>query len=114
MKIFSTIQNFSEIITSFDIIEFLKDEKVAKSKVKATLKNNSVLWIREVTFKGQIISYSYYWLRSDNTIIIGWDNAPHHQEIETFPHHKHVGKNIEPSKETSLDHVLTYISKFFK
>ncbi len=112
MEILDTIQSFSEILSSFNIIEFLEDERVTKSKVKVTLRNNSVLWIREVGFKDQIISYSYYWLRSDNSIIIGWDNAPHHQDIETFPHHKHIGKNIEPSQETSLEHVLTYISKF--
>lgn len=67
------------------------------------------MWIREVAFKDHVFAYSYYWLRSDNSIIIGWDNAPHHQEIETFPHHKHIGKNVESSQETSLDQVLTYI-----
>jgi len=71
MEILDTLEKFSEIIASFDIIEFLEDERVTKSKVKVTLKNYSVLWIREVGFKDQTISYSYYWLRSDNSLIIG-------------------------------------------
>ena len=109
MEILDTLEKFSEIIVSFDIIEFLEDERITKAKAKVTLKNYSVLWIREVSFKDQTISYSYYWLRSDNSLIIGWDNAPHHQEIETFPHHKHIGKNAKSSQETSLSQVLTYI-----
>ena len=109
MEILDTLGHFPEIIVSFDIIEFLEDERITKSKVKVTLKNYSVLWIREVGFKDQTISYSYYWLRSDNSVIIGWDNAPHHPEIETFSHHKHIGKNVESSQETSLSKVLTYI-----
>ena len=39
--------------------------------------------------------YSYYWLRPDETVIIGWDNAPHHESAITFPHHKHVPPDIK-------------------
>jgi hypothetical protein len=37
----------------------------------------------------KIVIY-YYWLTPDNQLKIGWDNAPHHVELENFPHHKHV------------------------
>lgn len=29
--------------------------------------------------------YSYYWLTDVNELKIGWDNAPHHTRLETFP-----------------------------
>ena len=51
MEILDTLEKFSEIIVSFDIIEFLEDERITKAKAKVTLKNYSVLWIREVSFK---------------------------------------------------------------
>ena len=40
-------------------------------------------------------------------MIIRWDNAPD-WDLETFPHHKHigVGGNVEPSFERTLDQVL--------
>jgi hypothetical protein len=55
--------------------------------------------------------YSYYWLTSENTLKIGWDNAPHHTRISTHPHHKHVARqsNIQPSAEICLEDVLTAI-----
>ncbi len=39
----------------------------------------------------------------------GYDNAAHHKEISTFPHHKHVGTEIKPSKEIGLAEVLSEI-----
>lgn len=50
-------------------------------------------------------------MNADNTLIIRWDNAPNHKEVETFPHHKHVEKeeNVKSSEEMSLNMVLSYI-----
>lgn len=55
--------------------------------------------------------YSYYWLTSTNELKIGWDNAPHHTQLETFPHHKHVEQreNLQPSTETCLEEVMQTI-----
>ncbi|HBY98234.1 MAG TPA: hypothetical protein DEP84_30530, partial [Chloroflexi bacterium] len=55
--------------------------------------------------------YSYSWLTASNELKIGWDNAPHHTHLETFPHHKHVTRqeNLQPSFETSLEDVVAFI-----
>jgi len=55
--------------------------------------------------------YSYYWLTADDELEIGWDNAPHHVQLENFPHHKHIGNhsNLQPSYETCLEDVMTVI-----
>jgi hypothetical protein len=39
-------------------------------------------------------------------MIVRWDNAPHHPEIQSFPHHKHVGRTIEASKDMTVELVL--------
>jgi len=55
--------------------------------------------------------YSYYWLTPNNELKIGWDNAPHHTHLESYPHHKHVGRqeNLVPSSETRLEDVMPVI-----
>ncbi|OQY52061.1 MAG: hypothetical protein B6245_23930 [Desulfobacteraceae bacterium 4572_88] len=60
---------------------------------------------------GQIRRYNYYWLTSDNELRIGWDNAPHHRQLESFPHHKHVKRqdNMQVSAETCLEEVMRVI-----
>jgi hypothetical protein len=63
-------------------------------------------------WNGEVVErYSYYWLTATNELKIGWDNAPHHTRLATFPHHKHVGhqRNIQPSTETRLEEVMTFI-----
>jgi hypothetical protein len=63
-------------------------------------------------WRGQVLfRYSYYWLSSDTSLKIGWDNVPHHRELENFPHHKHVGKKGSrvASYETCLEDVMTFI-----
>jgi Family of unknown function (DUF6516) len=54
---------------------------------------------------------SYYWLTTTNELKIGWDNVPHHTHLATFPHHKRDGhqSNIQPSTETRLEEVMTFI-----
>lgn len=55
--------------------------------------------------------YSYYWLTAGNELKIGWDNAPHHQQLENYPHHKHIAtkNSLEPSAESCLEDVMAVI-----
>lgn len=107
-----TIEQFSDIVESIEKLELSEEEHVSKIRAKLKLFDGSALWIREVWIKDEIEVYSYYWLRPDETIIIGWDNAPHHKEIGTFPHHRHIGNKIEPSQEKDLRNILSFIRNF--
>lgn len=80
-------------------------------KVIICLKDGSNLRVTEQWKSGILIRYSYYWLTSENTMKIGWDNAPHHRKLENFPHHKHVEhqNNFQPSEERCLEEVMTVI-----
>ena len=77
------------------------------------LKNGTNLRVAE-QWAGEVLKrYSYYWLNSADELKVGWDNAPHHTQMESFPHHKHVGQrgNLQPSRETSLEEVMGVILK---
>ncbi len=75
------------------------------------LKDETNLRLTEQWNGNQLERYSYYWLTKTNALIIGWDNAPHHIRLETFPHHKHAGSqtNLQPSTETRLEEVMAFI-----
>lgn len=76
------------------------------------LKDGTNLRVTEQWYGVTLERYSYYWLTADNELKIGRDNAPQHDRLDNYPHHKHVGskKSIEPSYETSLEDVMTVIS----
>jgi len=75
------------------------------------LKDGSTLRVTEQWAAKVLKRYSYYWLNPDNELKIGWDNAPHHTQLELFPHHKHVYRqnNLRPSAETCLEDVMRVI-----
>lgn len=112
-EVVKLVKEFADVIDSVEVVELTKDEHVSRTKIKLRLLDATTLWIREVEAYESIVAYSYYWLRPNNSIIIGWDNAPHHKEKETFPHHRHIGKNIEPSQQTNIREVMKFIRDFF-
>jgi len=108
------VEEFSDIVEVTEKLELSEEEQVTRLKARLGLCDGTILWVREIWLKEVMEAYSYYWLRPDETIIIGWDNAPHHKEVGTFPHHKHIGNKIEPSHEKNLRDVLSFIRNFLE
>ncbi|MGQ9723658.1 MAG: toxin-antitoxin system TumE family protein [Candidatus Jordarchaeum sp.] len=46
-----------------------------------------------------------------DAVLTRWDNAPHHSELETYPHHKHTATRVWKCSETSLASILEIIEK---
>src|SRR3990172_1803811 len=46
---------------------------------------------------GRKIKYRYHCMDTGQELVFRYDNAPHHPEVDTFPHHKHVLEHIEAS-----------------
>jgi hypothetical protein len=63
----------------------------------------------------EVYKYSYHYQGLNGNLIFRYDMAPHHPEIETFPHHKHVQSNklkavTPPSLAAVLDEISDLIS----
>lgn len=84
---------------------FTREERhgFAFIKVGLRLADGSSLRIWEKCRGRRLEKYSYYWLDPANECVMGWDNAPHHRTIPTFPHHKHVGNEVRAAKEKLPD-----------
>jgi hypothetical protein len=56
------------------------------------------------------IHYAYTYLRAGQRVF-RYDNAPHHPEIVTHPHHKHIGiaDRLAPAEPPSLSQILAEI-----
>ncbi len=110
----SVFKKYSEIILSYRIIKFEQFGHLFKLRAEIELIDHSRLFIRE-TVIGTKRKYSYHWQTSDQKLLIRWDNAPD-WNIETFPHHKHVGADgpVESSYERTLEQVLIFLQKSIK
>lgn len=102
---------FQDIISQVEVLEYSREADVERIKLKICLKDGSCLRLLETIVDGALRCYSYYWLDEENRLIIGWDNAPHHLEIATYPHHKHIGdqRHVRPSMEKNFEEVLSFI-----
>ncbi|MCZ6677557.1 MAG: DUF6516 family protein [Candidatus Poribacteria bacterium] len=82
-------------------------------KAKLYFTDGSFLEFREyVNTRGvavQKYSYSYHFQKGSE-LIFRYDNAPHHQSVATFPHHKHLHSGtVVAATEPDLDQVLQEI-----
>ena len=86
-------------------------------RLRGTLINDDTFeifeYIRIIQNSIEVIRYSYHWQDSSNRLIRRWDNARHHPQIRTFPHHVHIGveDNIQKSEGMSVDLFLRYIEQ---
>jgi hypothetical protein len=56
------------------------------------------------------VQYAYTYVRAGRRVF-RYDNAPHHPEIVSYPHHKHIGAadRLAPADQPSLNQVLAEI-----
>lgn len=72
------------------LLEFLEFIAVAEGKISKT-------------------KYRYHYQRGEQ-VVFRYDNAPHHPNVETHPHHKHMGDEVLATQEPTLESVLKEIA----
>lgn len=61
----------------------------------------------------QRLKYRYHFQNTKSELVIRWDNAPHHPEINTHPHHAHLPQNqVKASPKMSIPQALEAILPF--
>lgn len=100
----------SQIVKNYSILDFKQGENYYYLKAQISFQDNSCLMIR-VFMSEDDYNYSFHWQDINEELIIRWDNSPHHKDISTYPHHKHVEGMTKPSKEISLKEVMKFIEK---
>jgi len=111
--ILDILQRHATIITHYEVIRFDVVGDAYQLICQLNLSDGSILHVRDYLFMDGMRKYSFYWQTAVGECILRWDNAPHHQSVDTFPFHAHHGKEerIEPSPPMSLEKVLAYIER---
>ena len=108
---------FSKTIKSFIILRERISENDGHLRIKCSLANNDLLEFSIYAEKREEISsienYSFHWQRNDGKLVCRWDNTPHHPEIESFPHHVHIGseEHVEPSNAMDVPALLKILNE---
>ena len=56
-----------------------------------------------------ITDYRYHYMNADGQMIFRYDNAPHHRELNTFPHHKHLQAGLQCAVMPTIKDILEEI-----
>jgi hypothetical protein len=104
------LAKYSDVISSYKISKFEHFGQILRFRAELILTDNTILYVRETVLSMSIRIYSYHWQDCHGRLIMRWDNAPD-WDVETFPHHVHVGKEdaVEPSFDRTLDQVLLVV-----
>jgi hypothetical protein len=60
-----------------------------------------------------VLKYRYQLLNEYNVNLVRWDNAPHHPELSTYPHHIHLSNKVQESSVITIRSVLDQLPNFF-
>ena len=109
--IFDILSKYSSVISDYQVIKYRFFKTSYEVILKITIKDDSILFVRDYLFTDGKRKYSFHWQNPDEDCIYRWDNVPHHQKTNTFPFHKHIGKTeiVENSEVMNLEKVLLFI-----
>ena len=85
-------------------------------RYRLTLQDDSLLEMFEFfeiqVNKVEVIKYSFHWQSDEGKFIKRWDNAAHHPEIETYPHHLHEGAEdlVLPYQPVTSEEILQIVT----
>lgn len=79
---------------------FIIDSSILEIAIFASKSRNAI----------SIDKYRFHYIDKQGSMMFRYDNAPHHQKMSSFPHHKHLSEKITSATMPSLRDVLNEIS----
>jgi Family of unknown function (DUF6516) len=107
----------SPVVHSFQIREREARLHEGFIRIRAVLTNGDVLEAFEFVVVTpdavQTRTYRLHWQQGDGRLKRRRDNAPHHRDVLTFPHHVHVGPidQVESATPMTIRQALAYIEE---
>ncbi|KKM95453.1 hypothetical protein LCGC14_1188020 [marine sediment metagenome] len=82
-------------------------------RLKGFLNEKDYIEIFEFYFSGNLLKYSYAFIKQD-TCVLRYNNASHHKELKTFPHHKHYKDSINELEKPNLKEFVRELTELKK
>jgi hypothetical protein len=99
----------TEIITdkSVDYREFSAREGMLRGRLLFI--DGSMLEFMEYLQEENRLKYRFHLVDKESNMVFRYDNAPHHKDVSSFPHHKHLPSNVTESDDKGIMDVLDEI-----
>jgi hypothetical protein len=99
----------AEIIAdkSVDLREFSATEGMLRGRLLFV--DGSMLEFMEYLKEENRLKYRFHLMDKEGNIVFRYDNTPHHKDVSSFPHHKHLPINVVESDEIGIMDILDEI-----
>lgn len=99
----------AEIIAdkSVDLREFSATEGMLFGRLLFV--DGSCLEFMEYLQEKNRLKYRFHLMDKEGNMVFRYDNAPHHKDVSSFPHHKHLPGNVAESEDKGIMDVLDEI-----
>jgi hypothetical protein len=99
----------AEIIAdkSIDLREFSATEGMLLGRLLFV--DGSCLEFMEYLQEENRLKYRFHLMDKEGNMVFRYDNAPHHKDVSSFPHHKHLSGNVAESEDKGIMDVLDEI-----
>ena len=107
--------SFFRIIRTYSLSKKIYNDKQGYIKGRLIFNDDTQLEFAEVKnidIKSKVM-YRYHYMYAKDQLIFRCDNAKHHMEIKTYPHHKHIEDKVE-SSEINLFDILLEIQQMIR
>ncbi|RNI15780.1 hypothetical protein EFE42_00620 [Methanohalophilus sp. RSK] len=118
MVISEYFESIEELIRNSDFImdryvdykEFSRSEGMVRGQL-VFLGGYVLEFMEYVCIGKERLKYRFNFSDMKGNLVFRYDNAAHHKDIHSYPHHKHVPEGVEPSVEVGLEEVIEQIEQ---
>ncbi len=109
----------SPFVTHWDILREETQGDLGLYRFRLTLTDGSIIEMFEryqiVKEEVSVTKYSFHWQDSSGCLRKRWDNAPHHPEVSTHPHHLHDGAedHVVPHDSMTCEKLILVLATEF-
>ncbi|MCA9933139.1 MAG: hypothetical protein KC415_04415 [Anaerolineales bacterium] len=108
--------NASPIVRSVNVVLDKRTLRAGFIRGDLFFADGSRLYFRElVELQSSVVRhmYSYHYQREDFSLIFRYDDTAHFPNLPGFPHHKHVGDEVQSAEPPDLTAVLQEIESHY-
>lgn len=104
-------------VEQWQIVREAIEDDLGLFRYRLTLSDDSLFEMFEhfqiVAGEVNVSKYSFHWQSSDGQLRKQWDNAAHHPEVSTHPHHMHEGteENVTSHESVTAEEALVLVTE---
>lgn len=114
--LYEVLAQYAAIVREVSVERFRFIETAYELRASITLRDGSVVHVRDYLFRDGTRKYAYHWQTGRGRLRRRWDNSGHWPDVDSHPHHVHVARaeNVRSAAVRDLAGAMTVIADLLR